>query len=64
MEQIIYILMGVIAGITSGLFGIGGGMVIVPLALTLGLSSHHAISLSVVQMIFSSIFGSFINFKK
>lgn len=64
MEQLIYVLMGVIAGITSGLFGIGGGMVIVPLALTLGLSSHHAISLSVVQMIFSSIFGSYINFKK
>ncbi|TQR28925.1 hypothetical protein DMB92_08805 [Campylobacter sp. MIT 99-7217] len=63
-DLIIYVSMGIIAGISSGLFGIGGGMIIVPLALTLGISSHSAVALSVVQMIFSSVFGSYINYKK
>ncbi|TKX29276.1 hypothetical protein CQA38_04135 [Campylobacter sp. MIT 12-5580] len=59
-----YVFIGVISGIASGLFGIGGGMIIVPFALILGLSSHHAIAMSVVQMIFASVFGSYINYKK
>lgn len=64
MELLIYPLIGIISGIASGLFGIGGGMIIVPIALALGLSSHHAIALSVVQMIFASVFGSYLNYKK
>ena len=64
IAQIPYIAIGIIAGITSGLFGIGGGMIIVPFGLMLGISSHHAVALSVVQMIFSSIFGSYLNYKK
>ncbi len=60
----LYALLGVISGIASGMFGIGGGMIIVPAMLFLGLSSHHAISLSVLQMIFASVFGSFLNYKK
>lgn len=59
-----YFFIGIVAGITSGLFGIGGGMVIVPCMLVVGMSSHHAIGISVVQMIFSSIFGSYVNYKK
>lgn len=62
--QIPYMAIGIIAGITSGLFGIGGGMIIVPFGLMLGISSHHAVAMSVVQMIFSSIFGSYLNYKK
>ena len=62
--QIPYVVIGIIAGITSGLFGIGGGMIIVPFGLMLGISSHHAVAMSVVQMIFSSIFGSYLNYKK
>lgn len=64
LHQLPFIGMGVISGITSGLFGIGGGMVIVPFALAFGISSHHAIAMSVVQMIFSSVFGSYLNYKK
>lgn len=64
IAQIPYIAIGIIAGITSGLFGIGGGMIIVPFGLMLGISSHHAVAMSVVQMIFSSIFGSYLNYKK
>ena len=63
-SQLPYALIGIVSGITSGLFGIGGGMVIVPFALAFGISSHHAIAMSVVQMIFSSVFGSYLNYKK
>ncbi|PPB59632.1 sulfite exporter TauE/SafE family protein [Campylobacter hyointestinalis] len=59
-----YILIGIVTGITSGLFGIGGGTIIVPFMLSIGFSSHHAIAISVFQMMFSSVFGSFINYKK
>lgn len=64
MNEIYYILIGILSGISSGLFGIGGGIIIVPSMLSLGLSSHHAIGISVFQMIFASIFGSYINYKK
>ncbi|TNB54971.1 sulfite exporter TauE/SafE family protein [Campylobacter helveticus] len=59
-----YFLVGIISGIASGLFGIGGGMIIVPTMLSLGVSSHHAVAISVVQMIFAALFGSYLNHKK
>lgn len=59
-----YALIGIVSGITSGLFGIGGGMIIVPFMLSLGMSSHHAVGISVIQMILASVFGSYINYKK
>lgn len=59
-----YFMVGIFSGVASGLFGIGGGMIIVPFMLSLGISSHHAVAISVVQMIFAAIFGSFINYKK
>lgn len=59
-----YFMVGIFSGMASGLFGIGGGMIIVPFMLSLGISSHHAVAISVVQMIFAAIFGSFINYKK
>lgn len=62
--ELTYAFIGIISGIAAGLFGIGGGMIIVPFALILGISSHEAIAMSVVQMIFASVFGSYINYKK
>lgn len=59
-----YLIIGIFSGMASGIFGIGGGMIIVPFMLSLGLSSHHAIAISVVQMIFASVFGSYLNYKK
>lgn len=59
-----YLLIGIVSGITSGLFGIGGGMVIVPSMLAFNESSHHAIGISVLQMIFAAVFGSYVNYKK
>ncbi len=53
----------VIVGISSGFFGIGGGTLLVPSLIYLGYDIKIAIGISVMQMIFSSMFGSYINYK-
>ncbi len=58
------LLLGAIVGTLSGFFGIGGGTILVPLLLFLGFETKVAIGISVVQMVFSSIFGSYLNHKK
>ncbi|WP_373071114.1 sulfite exporter TauE/SafE family protein [Sulfurimonas sp.] len=54
---------GTIVGFLSGFFGIGGGTVLVPILLALGYDTKVAIGISVVQMVFSSIYGSYLNKK-
>ena len=58
-----YILIGVVVGFISGFFGIGGGTVVMPAMMLFGYDIKYAIGISIMQMIFSSIFGSFVNFK-
>ena len=58
------ILVGIFIGTMSGFFGIGGGMILVPILLVLGFEIKDAIGISIVQMVFSSIFGSYLNHKK
>jgi len=48
----------------SGFFGIGGGTVLIPILLFLGFGFKEAIGISVTQMMLSSIFGSYLNYKK
>lgn len=46
------------AGITSGLLGVGGGIILVPLMIfVLGLDIHVAVATSMLTMIFTSISG-------
>jgi uncharacterized membrane protein YfcA len=59
-----FIFSGIFVGIISGFFGVGGGTILVPILMFLGLDIKEAIGISVVQMVFSSIFGSYLNFKK
>lgn len=63
MEDIYFVLLGMFTGILSSLFGIGGGMVIVP-TLSFILLPKEAVAVSVFQMAFSSIFGTILNIKK
>lgn len=58
------ILVGIFIGTMSGFFGIGGGMILVPVLLVLGFDIKAAIGISIVQMVFSSIYGSYLNHKK
>ena len=58
------IFLGIVVGAISGFFGIGGGTILVPLLLILGFDVKSAIGVSVVQMVFSSIYGSYLNNKK
>lgn len=58
------ILVGIFIGTMSGFFGIGGGMILVPILLVLGFDVKIAIGISIIQMVFSSIYGSYLNHKK
>ncbi|WP_104748808.1 sulfite exporter TauE/SafE family protein [Helicobacter cetorum] len=62
--HLLYVAIGLITGVLSGVFGIGGGMVVVPAMLTMGHAFEEAIGVSILQMVFSSLFGSYLNFKK
>jgi len=58
------ILFGILTGFVSGFFGVGGGMVLVPMLVATGFAMKEAIAISIMQMVFSSIYGSFLNSKK
>lgn len=55
------VILGCVCGVTAGFFGIGGGMVLVPCLTLLNVPMEHAIGISIMQMVFSSTFGSIIN---
>ncbi|KAA8821099.1 sulfite exporter TauE/SafE family protein [Bifidobacterium vespertilionis] len=53
----VLVVVGVLVGILSGLFGIGGGTVIVPALVWLGLTQRHAAATSMLAIVPTSISG-------
>ncbi|MCX5706939.1 MAG: sulfite exporter TauE/SafE family protein [Candidatus Omnitrophica bacterium] len=52
MNSLLYILLGLLAGILSGLFGIGGGTILIPaLIFIFGLTQHQAQGTTLAVMI-------------
>ncbi|KYJ87725.1 sulfite exporter TauE/SafE family protein [Sulfurovum riftiae] len=58
------LLVGIFIGAMAGFFGIGGGMMLVPVLMAIGFDIKAAIGISIVQMVFASVFGSYLNWKK
>lgn len=52
------------AGVLSGLFGVGGGTLVVPLLLVLGTPIHHAVGMSLVYILFASASGSYKHYQQ
>ncbi len=55
--EILLVLAGSLVGVLSGFFGIGGGMILIPILLLIGIDIKSAIAISIVQMVFSSFYG-------
>lgn len=52
MNQILYIILGLIAGVFSGIFGIGGGVILIPaLVYLFGLTQHQAQGTTLALMV-------------
>ncbi|WP_027327194.1 sulfite exporter TauE/SafE family protein [Helicobacter pametensis] len=64
MDSFVLILLGLFSGMASALFGIGGGTIIVPSLMLIGFDITFAIGISIIQMIFASFFGSYLNYRK
>lgn len=58
------VIFGTVTGFISGFFGVGGGMILVPMLLYAGFDMKEAVAVSIMQMVFSSIYGSILNSKK
>ena len=50
--------LGILAGLLSGLLGIGGGLIFSPLLLALGLSAHQALATSTLAIVPTTLAGS------
>jgi uncharacterized protein len=52
------IVLGTVAGVLAGMFGVGGGILFVPTLVALGLSQHDAVGTSLLAVIPTAVVGT------
>jgi uncharacterized membrane protein YfcA len=57
-HDLLAVALGAVAGMLSGLFGVGGGIIFVPTLIFLGLSSHDAVATSLAAMVPAIVVGA------
>jgi uncharacterized membrane protein YfcA len=58
MTYVLAVVLGLVAGVLAGMFGVGGGILFVPTLLALGLSEHEAIGTSLLAIIPTVVVGA------
>jgi uncharacterized membrane protein YfcA len=65
MDIVITLALGLIAGLLSGMLGIGGGTIIIPgIVLLLGTEQHVAQGVSLTAMLLTALVGTFIHYRQ
>jgi uncharacterized membrane protein YfcA len=58
VTYVVAIVLGVLAGVMAGLFGVGGGILFVPVLVALGLSQHEATGTSLLAIVPTVVAGT------
>jgi uncharacterized protein len=58
VSYVVAISLGIVAGVFAGLFGVGGGILFVPVLVALGLSQHEATGTSLLAIVPTVIAGT------
>ena len=58
MTYVVAVLLGVAAGVVAGMFGVGGGILFVPILVALGLSQHDATGSSLLAILPTVVAGT------
>ena len=58
MTYAVAVVLGVVAGVLAGMFGVGGGILFVPILVALGLSQHDATGTSLLAILPTVLAGT------
>ena len=58
MTYVLAVVLGVVAGVLAGMFGVGGGILFVPILVALGLSQHDATGTSLLAIVPTVVAGT------
>jgi hypothetical protein len=58
MTYVLAVVLGLVAGVLAGMFGVGGGILFVPTLVALGLSQHDATGTSLLAIIPTALVGT------
>ena len=58
MSYVVALLLGGVAGVLAGLFGVGGGILFVPVLIGLGLGQHDATGTSLLAVLPTALVGT------